>query len=51
MTPLTYNLSIGAGLGLVAVGTGAQWGWPVGMLAAGLLIVALSVVSLVLAVR
>jgi hypothetical protein len=51
MTPLAYNVSILGGVTTAACGAGLQWGWPVGMLAAGLLIVALSVVSLVLAVR
>jgi hypothetical protein len=50
MTPLSYNLSIAAGVGLTAIGAGAQWGWPVGALAAGLLVIALSLVALRLVV-
>lgn len=48
MTPLSYNLSVGAGVALSAVGAGAQWGWPVGALAAGLLVCALTLASLYL---
>ena len=51
MTPMTYNVSVGVGVGLAAVGAGAQWGGPIGLVAAGLLVIALSVVALVLAVR
>lgn len=48
MTPLTYNLSLGVGVSMVAIGAGAQWGWPVGALAAGLLVCALTLASLYL---
>lgn len=51
MNPIAYNLSSGAGVALAAIGAGAQWGWPVGLLVAGLLAVALSALVLVLAVR
>ncbi len=51
MTPLSYNLSVGAGVALSAVGAGAQWGWPVGLLAAGLLVIALSLVALAMVSR
>lgn len=51
MTPTSYNVSVAAGLAMVAVGAGVQWGWPIGAVACGLLVIALSVVGLVLAVR
>ena len=46
MTPTSYNLSIGAGSAMAAIGAGAQWGWPVGLMAAGLLVIALTLVAL-----
>lgn len=51
MSPTTYNVSIAIGLGLTAGGAGAQWGWPIGMLAAGLLVLALTLVTLRMAGR
>jgi hypothetical protein len=45
MNALAYNVSVAAGVLMVGIGAGAQWGWPVGLMAAGLLIVALSVVA------
>ena len=48
MTPAIYNSSLGAGVLMSAVGAGAQWGWPVGVLAAGLRLCALTLASLYL---
>jgi len=42
MTATSYNLSIGAGVACVGIGAGAQWGWPVGLMAVGGLVVALT---------
>ena len=43
MSPFVYNASVGAGVAMVAVGAGAQWGWPVGLITAGALVLVLTV--------
>lgn len=43
MSPVVYNTSIGSGVAMVAIGAGAQWGWPVGLMTAGALVLALTI--------
>jgi hypothetical protein len=45
MSAAVYNVSIALGLVLSAVGAGAQWGWPVGAMVGGALVLALTIVS------
>jgi len=37
-----YNASVAAGVVCASVGAGAQWGWPVGLMVAGGLVLVLS---------
>lgn len=46
MNVAIYNATVGAGVGLVALGAGVQWGWPVGSMVGGGLILLLSVLTL-----
>lgn len=46
MNVLIFNATNAAGVALASVGAGAQWGWPVGLMVAGGLVLALSVVML-----
>lgn len=46
MNPRTYNASIAAGVSSAAIGAGAQWGWPMGLMVAGALVLALAVSTL-----
>ena len=46
MSVLIINATHAAGVALVAVGAGAQWGWPVGLMVGGGLVLALSLVML-----
>lgn len=48
---LIYNVCVGSGVVMLSVGAGAQFGWPVGLIAAGALLIVLSVLTLRLAVR
>lgn len=38
------NATNAAGVALAAVGAGAQWGWPVGLMVAGVLMLGLALV-------
>lgn len=51
INPTIYNASIGCGVAAIGVGAGAQWGWPVGLMAAGVLVVSLAVFALRIGVR
>lgn len=46
MNPHVYNASVGAGVALVAIGAGAEWGWPIGMIAAGALVLGMTLLTL-----
>jgi len=48
MTPaLVYNLTVGSGALLLAVGAGAAFGWPFGAMAGGAAMIVLAIVALV----
>lgn len=49
MNQLTYNVSLLAGTAAMSAGAGLQWGAPVGLMAAGVLVIALTLVGAVLA--
>lgn len=51
MNPIIYNSAVAAGVALTSVGAGVQWGWPVGLMVAGALIIALSLATLRMLVR
>ncbi len=51
MNPIRYNLVTAGGVVLASVGCGMQWGWPVSLIVAGALIVALSLATLRMLVR
>lgn len=48
---LIYNVCVGSGVALLSVGAGAQFGWPAGLIAAGALLIGLSVLTLRMAAR
>jgi hypothetical protein len=39
---VTYNASIAAGVLLISIGAGSRWGWPIGAISAGVLIIGLT---------
>ena len=45
MNHLTYNASLAAGLLCASVGAGLQWGAPIGLMVAGAIILAATVVT------
>lgn len=51
MTPTSYNISVGAGVLMAGIGAGAQWGWPIGLWVAGMLVIALSLAALATVAR
>jgi len=51
MSPIIYNSSVGVGVVLTSVGAGAQFGWPVGLIVAGAMLIGLSVYTLRVLVR
>lgn len=51
MTPTSYNISIGVGVALSAIGAGAQWGWPAGVMAAGLLVLLMTMLGVSMLAR
>ena len=51
MNPILYNSAVAAGVALTSVGAGVEWGWPIGMIVAGVLIIALSLATLSMLVR
>lgn len=46
MQATVYNASIGGGVALMSIGAGAQFGWPVGLMTAGALVISLAIVTL-----
>lgn len=46
MNPTIYNATIGAGVASLSVGAGAQFGWPVGLMVAGGLVLLLTLAML-----
>jgi hypothetical protein len=51
MNPVVYNATVGVGVVLASVGAGAQFGWPVGLIVAGAMLIGLSVYTLRVLVR
>ena len=51
MSPIVYNATVGLGVVLVSIGAGAQFGWLVGLMVVGGLIIALSLATLRMLVR
>lgn len=45
-TIVVYNTSIAAGVALSSIGAGAQFGWPVGLMVAGVLVLGVSALML-----
>jgi len=39
---VVYNASIGVGVAMIGTGVGARWGWQLGIISAGALIIALT---------
>lgn len=48
MPLIVYNLSILLALVLIAVGSGAQWGWPIGCIVTGVLVIAFTFTGLLI---
>lgn len=46
MTAAIYNASVALGVLMLAIGAGAQWGWPVGMMVSGALVLGLTAYTL-----
>lgn len=46
MSVLIFNATNAAGVALVSIGAGVQWGWPVGLMVSGGLVLALSLLML-----
>ena len=42
---------VGAGVLMAGIGAGAQWGWPIGLWVAGMLVIALSLAALATVAR
>ena len=40
---VTYNACIAGGVSLISVGAGSRWGWEIGAIAAGVLLITLTI--------
>ena len=48
---VTYNASIGAGVSMVGAGAASRWGWQIGAVTAGSLIIALTLFATLISRR